>query len=162
MTDGLTPEFEEIDIEYLWEDDSTDYRRVPPTKPEHPNVATLVQTVFTEGQNLVTSQVQLLKLKVQATGKKLGIGIAMMAVGAILAFYLIWWVFHTIELGIAHALPDWAASLIVAGILLLLIAILVVVGMKMAKKASEEKPDVQGFQTDIEVVKDALKEGKSK
>lgn len=160
MTDSSTPEFEEISVDEIWAETPSNSKRVPPVKPEHPSISNLVQSVVAEGKTLVTSQVQLFKLKGQTTGKKLAIGIALILAALVLVFYMIGWVFRSIELALAVALPGWAASLIVVGILLVLIVILVLVGVAIAKKATADKPTAEGFQTDIDVVKEAVKEGK--
>lgn len=160
MTSEPTPEFDYVEVDDIWDDEPHRPRRAAPSRPERPSIVDLVQSVISEGQTLVSSQIQLFKLKAQAAGKKLGIGIGMVVVAVILAFYLIWWMFHTIEVALSHALPDWASSLIVLGLIIILMVGLILAGVQLAKKANEEKPDVKGLQTDLNAVKNAVKEGK--
>lgn len=160
MTSGTTPEFEEISVDEIWDDDSRSSRRVPPTKPVHPSIVELVQTVISEGQTLITSQIQLLKMKGQTTGKKIAIATGLILTALVLVFYMIGWLLRTIELALANVLPGWAASLIVAGILLVAIIVLVLIGVNVVKRAVADKPTAEGFQTDLDVVKEAVKEGK--
>lgn len=162
MTSGTTPEWEEISIEEIWEDEPSAPRRVPPVKPKRPSVPQLVQTVIGEGQTLLKSQFDLLMIKVKRTSKVLAIGIGMVAAALIFVFYLLWWIFHTVEIALTYVLPAWAASLIVVGILLALIIALALIGVRLAKKAGQEKPNVEGLQTDFEALKDAVKEGKDR
>ena len=160
MTSDTTPEFEEISVDEIWAESSRTSGRIPPTRPEHPSIVDLVQTVLAEGQTLVTSQIQLLKMKGQTTGKKLAMGAVLIVAALVLVFYMMGWLLRTVELALAGPLPDWAAALIVAGILLLLIVTLLLVGYMVIKKATADKPSVEGFQTDLDVVKEAVKEGK--
>lgn len=162
MSNDSPDEFEEVIIEEFWEEPARSSRRTPPTKPDHPSLSGLVQTVIEEGRALVMAQVELFKIKAKAAGAKLGASIGLFVAALILVFYFLWWTFHTIEVAIAVALPQWAASLIVWALLLIAIAVLVLVGVKLAKRASEEAPTVDGFAEDIASLKEAVQEGKER
>lgn len=161
MTDESSPEFEEVFIEEFWTEPGAGARRIPPTKPERPSIPLLVRTGIDEGRALLTAQLELFKLKAKAAGTKLGIGVGLIAGALLLLLYFVWWIFHTAELGLAHAVPDWAASLIVLGILLILIVVFVLVGIQLAKKAVQEAPRGEGIPEDVKAAMVAVEEGKN-
>lgn len=115
--------------------------------------ATLSQQITT----IVNGEIELNKLKVKNVIKRAGVGGALLAVGGLIALYLLGWVFHTIELAIAVALPHWAAALITSGILCVLLAILAVSGILLIKKGSSHMPDPKAeLSKDVNALKKGL------
>ncbi len=161
MTDESSPEFEEVFVEEFWVEPGSGARRTAPVRPKHPSIPLLVQTAIEEGRAMVTGQIELFKLRAKAAGVKLGFGVGLLAGAVLLLLYFVWWAFHTAELGLAHAVPDWAASLIVWGILLVLIIVFVVIGVRLAKEAVDEAPRGEAIPEDIEAVMKAVEEGKN-
>lgn len=126
-----------------------------PERP--PSVGTLFATLSSQVSTLVQGEIELTKTKATAFFKKVGSGGALLAVAAVLALYLLGWIFHTVELAIAVALPQWAASLIVVGILLLVIAVLALVGGKLIQKGQKDTPKPQvGLKEDVTAFKKGL------
>ncbi len=162
MSDESSPEFEEVFVEEFWVEPGSGARRTAPVRPERPSIPLLVQTGIEEGKAMVTAQIELFKLKAKAAGVKLGFGVGLVAGAVLLLLYFVWWAFHTAELGLAHAVPDWAASLIVWGILLVLIIVFVVIGVKLARDAVDEAPRGEAVSEDIEAVMTAVEEGTNK
>lgn len=106
---------------------------------------------------LVQGEIELTKTKATAFLKKVGAGGALLAVGGFLGLYLLWWIFHTIEVAIAVALPAWAAALIVTGLITVVIAVLVLVGLKLIERGKEHTPTPQvGLQQDVDAFKKGL------
>ena len=106
---------------------------------------------------LIQGEIELTKTKATAFLKKVGAGGSLIALAAFLALYLLGWVFHTIEVAIAVALPAWAAALIVTALIALVIAILVLVGVKLIKKGQEHTPSPQvGLQQDVDAFRKGL------
>ncbi|MDT3766491.1 phage holin family protein [Gleimia hominis] len=125
-----------------------DTRPTPPvavvnTTQSRPN--TSIGELFGELSNQITSlirgEIELTKLKATSTVKKAGLGAGLLAGGAVFGLFMLGWIFRTIEKAIALALPEWAAALIVVGILLVITLILVLVGIQALKKGMAEKPD---------------------
>lgn len=130
------------------------------TEPQRPaSMGELFSALSTQVTTLVNGEIELNKLKVKNFAKKFGAGGALLALAAVFALYLLAWVFHTIELAIAVALPAWAASLITTVILLLIVAVLAAVGASLLGKSQADVPDPKdGLTRDI----DALKKGLGK
>lgn len=125
--------------------------------PAEPSIGNLVGLAIDQGKTLVSTQIELVKVKAIRAGKKFGAGAALAAVAGILLFYLLFWLLRTVELAFALIVPAWAAALITAGILLLLIVILVLVGVLLINKGSKDVPDVSGeFEADVTAVKEGL------
>ena len=124
-----------------------------------PTIGELFATLSAQLTTLVRGEIELTKTKATAFLGKIGMGGGLLAGGAVFALFMLGWIFHTIELGIAQALPRWAASLIVVGILLIIVLILALVGVSALKKAKEDTPAPQeGLKDDV----DALKKGLGK
>ncbi len=127
--------------------------------PEKVGIVSLVGLAVDQGKTLLTTQVELLKLKAGQAAKKFGAGAGFAIVALILVFYLIFWIFRTVEMLFLLIVPAWAAALITAGILLLLIILLLSIAGLLIKKATKDVPDVpEQIQSDV----DAVKEGFSK
>lgn len=124
-----------------------------------PTIGELFATLSAQLTTLVRGEIELTKTKATAFLGKIGMGGGLLAGAAVFALFMLGWFFHTIELGIAQALPRWAASLIVVGILLIIVLILALVGVSALKKAKEDTPAPQeGLKDDV----DALKKGLGK
>ncbi len=111
---------------------------------------------------LPTLIVQLLKdelenLKRELTSRlaKLGIGVGLLVAAGLFAFFALAVLIAAAVLGLATVLPAWLAALIVAGVLLLLVAILALVGIGSIKKGAPPVPEdaITSIKKDINVVK---------
>lgn len=117
----------------------------------------LVKVVIAQFKNLLQAEVALLKAKATQFGKTFAAAIAFFAVAIFMAIYLLWWLFHSVELAFALIVPEWAAALITSGILLVLIIICGLVGVAFAKNSRREVPAVaETVETDTKVVKEGL------
>ncbi|MDN5964054.1 MAG: phage holin family protein [Actinomyces sp.] len=106
---------------------------------------------------LIQGEIELTKTKATTFLKKVGAGASLIGLGAILGLYLLGWVFHTIEVAIAVALPAWAAALIVTALIAVVIAVLVLVGVKLIRKGQEHTPAPQvGLQQDVDAFRKGL------
>lgn len=126
-----------------------------PERP--PSLGTLFATLSAQVSTLVQGEIELTKTKAATFFKKVGSGGALLALAGILGLYLLGWIFHTVELAIAVALPHWAASLIVVGILLLVIAVLALIGIMLIQKGQKDTPKPQvGLKHDVTAFKKGL------
>lgn len=129
--------------------------KVAKTRPA--SMGELFATLSSQIATLVNGEIELNKLKAKNFVKKIGVGGVLLAVAAVFTLYLLGWVFHTVEVAIAIALPAWAASLITTGILLLIVLILALVGASFLKKSQADKPDPKEHITrDINALKKGL------
>lgn len=124
--------------------------------PPHVPVVELINQLIVLVQELIAGQVALFKVKVKKAVKKLGAGAVLVALGALFGLYLLFWVFRSIEMLLALAVAPWAASLLTALIILLLLILFVSVGAALLKRGSREIPDVPN---EVKVDVDAVKEG---
>lgn len=104
---------------------------------------------------LLKDELENLKRELTARLAKLGIGIGLFVVAALLAFFALATLVAAAVLGLATVLPGWAAALIVAGALLLLAIILVLGGVASLKKGLPPIPEdaITSIKKDINVVK---------
>lgn len=131
--------------------------KAPAPEDRPPKIGSLLATLSGQVTTLVEGEIELTKRRAVEFFKKTGVGGVLIAVGAFLALYLLWWIFHTIEVAIAAALPAWAASLIVVALILIVIAVLVAVGIAMIKKGQADKPEPgKGIKADMEALKKGL------
>lgn len=104
---------------------------------------------------LLKDEIENLKRELTARLAKLGIGVGLFVVAALLAFFALATLIAAAVLGLATVLPAWAAALIVAGALLLLAVILVLIGVSSIKKGMPIVPEdaITSIKKDINTVK---------
>lgn len=106
---------------------------------------------------LVSGEIELNKVKAKNYIRKLGAGAVFLTLAGIFSLYLLAWVFHSIELALALALPAWAASLITTALLLFIVAFLVMVGTALLSKRKSSVPDPKaGINDSIDAFKKGL------
>lgn len=129
-----------------------------PTEEGQPLPVLLKSAVF-EAVDLAKAELELVKAKAIQSGKKLAVGIAFFAVAAFMGIFLLWWLFHSVELAFALILPGWAASLITAGILLVLALFFVLLGGVFIKVARKDAPPVHEIvESNAEIVKEGFEQ----
>lgn len=125
--------------------------------PPRQTVPELVNQLITLGSELITAQIDLIKVKVKNAVKKMGAGAVLVIIGASFGLYLIFWFFHSIELLLALVVAPWAAALITTGIILLLLILFLAIGAMLLKRGSGDIPDVPSeVKVDVEAVKEGL------
>ena len=90
--------------------------------------------------SLVALNIELAKLEGKQKAAALGVAGALAAVAAALLFYGIGFALAAAAAGLAEALSLWLSLLIVAGAIFLLAAILGLLAIRFAKKASPPEP----------------------
>ncbi len=127
------------------------------TTASRPNLGNLVSKLSDQVQALVKGEIELAKVKATNMAKRSGVGIALLVVAGVLALYMLGFLFGAVAEALVLAVPMWAAKLIVAGILLVLVAILALVGKASLQKGIADKPDPQaGIKEGIAAVKKGL------
>jgi hypothetical protein len=115
----------------------------------------LVSEISEQAARLVRAEIDLAKAEITGRAQQLGVGAALVAVGGVLALYLL-------AAGIALTIivldlwvDLWLAALIVCVLLLIVIAILVLIGINRIKAGSPPTPAkaIEGVQEDIATVK---------
>lgn len=121
-----------------------------------PTIGELFAQLSDQVQTLVKGEIALVKAKVQGLVSKMGTGVALLVVALVVALYMIGVALHAAVLGFSRVMPDWAAALTVAGILLLIVVICALTGVALIKKGLNSVPNPQeNLKKDV----DAMKKG---
>jgi hypothetical protein len=104
---------------------------------------------------LVKDEIEGLKREITSRLAKLGVGAALFVVAALLAFFALAVLIAAAVLGLATVFAPWLAALIVAGTLLVIVAILVLVGVSSIKKGIPPIPEesVDSLKKDVNAIK---------
>ena len=89
---------------------------------------------------LVKAELTNIKLEVTAKAKKIGIGVALFAVAAAIAFFALGVLIAAAVLGLATVLPGWLSALIVAVALLLIAGVCVFIGIRKISSGAPPLP----------------------
>jgi pilus assembly protein TadC len=110
-----------------------------PAGTDEPSIGTLVQSAMADMSTLIRSEIELAKTEVTRSAKKAAIGGGSFgAAGVLLAFAGFFFFIFLAEL-LAIWLPQWAAFLIVFGLLVIAAAIAGFIGMRIVKRI--DKPE---------------------
>lgn len=132
---------------------------LPGSSSEQTSIGTLVGRLSEQLSRLVRAEIASAKAELSAKAKSLGIGIALVVVGAVLALYALGFLLYAGVAGLSNVVPVWLAALIVGVVLLILTALLALVGLKLLKKGSPPSPEitVKSIKDDVAAVKEGLK-----
>lgn len=97
--------------------------------------------VVGRARSVARLQVELALLEIKKKLARIGIGVGLGAGAALLALYLVGFLLAAAAAGLALVVPLWASLLIVAGVLLLLIALLVWLAMRSFKAGVPPIPE---------------------
>ncbi|MES2093612.1 MAG: phage holin family protein [Actinomycetota bacterium] len=103
----------------------------------------------------VKNEIEQLKGELVAKLKHAGIGIGLFAGAGFVAFFAFAVLVTAAVLAFATILPGWLAALIVAGILLVIVAILVLVGLGQVKQGIPPAPTetIKSVKKDVKAIK---------
>ncbi len=112
---------------------------------------------------LVKSELEQLKTELMRKAKHAGIGVGLMVVAGVFAFFATGVFVAAAVLGLAVVLPAWLAALIVAVVLLLLAAALIAIGVNQLQRGTPPVPTetLESVQRDVRVIKGTVKRGTS-
>ena len=129
----------------------------PPEAPRdaEPTLGRLVHDLSQQLPGLIRSELRLAQAEMAEKGKRAGVGIGMFSAAGLLAFFAVAALVATAILGLAHAVPDWLAALIVALVLLAGAGIVALMGKKQVTEATPPVPEhaIEGVKEDIATVK---------
>ncbi len=107
---------------------------------------------------LIKSELEQLKRELLRKLKHAGIGIGLLAVAAVFAFFATGVLTAAAILGLAVVLPGWLAALIVAAVLLVFVAVFVLLGVRELGKGSPEPTEtISSIKRDVRVIKGTTK-----
>ncbi|QEE62434.1 phage holin family protein [Salinibacterium sp. dk2585] len=104
---------------------------------------------------LVTAEIEQLKAEMTAKLKALGIGGGLIAAAAVVLLFMVGVLLTAAVLALALVMPGWAAALIVAGVLLIVAAILGWIGYTKLKSGIPPMPEatIESVKRDVDVVR---------
>lgn len=112
---------------------------------------------------LVTAEIEQLKAELTAKFKALGVGAGLIAGAAVVLLFMVGVLLTAAVLALSLVMPGWAAALLVAGVLLIVAAILAWVGYVRLKRGMPPYPveTIESIRTDIDAVRGIGKRGTS-
>ncbi|UOE43568.1 phage holin family protein [Agromyces larvae] len=123
-----------------------------PTEDER-SLFTLIGELPDRVSTLVRAEIDQIKAELSYKAKHFGIGAGLMVVAAFVGIFLLGTLIATGILALALVMPPWAAALTVSGILLLIIAILVWIGIVSFKRGAEPLESIESLKRDVDMVK---------
>ncbi|WP_285114653.1 phage holin family protein [Leifsonia sp. fls2-241-R2A-40a] len=119
------------------------------------SVAQLVTDLPRQLVELLTAELNHLKAEFAEKAKYAGVGIGLFAGAAFLLFFAFGTLVAAAILGIAVALPGWAAALIVFGALVVIAVVLALIGVRSLKKMDGVAPSqtIDSIKEDVDAVK---------
>ena len=112
-----------------------------PTQEAEHGVGPAAKQVAEHASSLARLELELALLEVKLKVAALGIGIGMLLAAAIFGLFGLGFGLAAGAAALALVLPTWAALLIVFGVLVLLAAVLLLVGLKAIKKGAPPVPE---------------------
>ncbi|MFP3467323.1 phage holin family protein [Leifsonia sp. SIMBA_070] len=119
------------------------------------SLAQLISDLPTLFVGLLKAELNHLKAEFAGKAKYAGVGIGLLAVAALLLFYGLGALIAAAILGIAVALPAWAAALIVFGALVVIAVVLALIGIRSFKKMDGVAPSqtIDSIKEDADALK---------
>ena len=103
--------------------------------------------------DLFRQEIENLKQELVDKVKHAGVGAGLLAGAGVIALFFLGTLILAGIYGLATVLPMWASALIVAGALLLIIAILVLVGLAQLKASKKPIETIDSMKTDVQVIR---------
>jgi hypothetical protein len=97
--------------------------------------------VTRRARSVAQLQVQLALQEIKQKLARIGIGVGLAVAAALVALYAIGFLFAAAAVGLADAVPLWAALLIVGGVLLLITTILLLVAIRLFRSNAPPVPE---------------------
>lgn len=102
---------------------------------------TLISDLPGQVSELVRAELALLKAEVLGKLKQAGIGVAFLFVAAVVLLLFVGVLLTAAVLALSLVMPGWLAALVVAFVLLIVIAVLVLLGIRSIKRAMPPVPE---------------------
>jgi len=125
------------------------------TRAKKKSLFELVGDLPTLVRELVRGEIELLKTEIIGKLKTAGIGVALIAVAAVVLLLFVGVLLTAAILALSLVMPGWLAALVVAFALLIVIGILVLVGYRAIKKAMPPLPEqaIDSLKRDVRVIR---------
>jgi predicted phage tail protein len=115
----------------------------------------LIADVPTLVGQLIRDELDQIKKELVGKLKALGIGVGLFAAAAFFGFFLFAVLLTAAILGLSVVFPGWLSALIVAGVLLVIIVVLVLVGLSRVKRGVPPMPEdsIKSVKNDVRAIK---------
>lgn len=130
--------------------------------PRQRPAAELVRDLSTQVSTLVRQEMELAKVELTAKGKEAGKGAGMFGGAGLLALYGVGALVAAAIIGLASAIPDWLAAIVVAVVLFAVAGILALMGKKHTQKAVPPAPQqtISSVKEDVRFTKEHVQEAR--
>lgn len=125
------------------------------TTEERRSLGSLISSLPGLVTDLLKAEFTNLQREIVGKLKAIGIGVAFFVVAAVLAFFMLGVLLAAAVLGFATIMPGWAAALTVAGIILLAVIVLVLLGVNRLKHGVPPAPTetIESVKDDVRAIK---------
>lgn len=125
------------------------------TTEERRSLGSLISSLPGLVTDLLKAEFTNLQREIVGKLKAIGIGVAFFVVAAVLAFFMLGVLLAAAVLGFATIMPGWAAALTVAGIILVVIIVLVLIGVNRLKHGVPPAPTetIESVKDDVRAIK---------
>lgn len=120
---------------------------------ERKSLFTLIGELPDVVTRLVQAEIARIRAELAYKAKNMAVGVALIIVAATISLYLIGTLIVAGIFALALIVPAWAAALLVAGVLLILIAGLVVGAIGAFRRAGQDAGLAAGLREDVDIVK---------
>ncbi|TXK18824.1 phage holin family protein [Homoserinibacter sp. GY 40078] len=133
------------------------------TKPRKRSLIDLLTALPQQVQELVQREIDLVKAELIAKLKALGTGAGLLVGALVVLLFFIGVLLTLAIIGLSYVMPDWAAALVVAGVLLIVAVILGLVGYRTLMRGIPPVPTeaIESIRKDIHAVRGVGKRGGS-
>ncbi|MXP20136.1 phage holin family protein [Gordonia sp. HNM0687] len=127
--------------------------------PQDLSTVQLVERLQHQTTTLVKTEIRDALDEVKTKSTRLGVGVGVSGVGALLLFFALATFVAAAVLGLANAVDPWLSAVIVGAILLVIGAIVAAIGARRAKAAVPPAPQhtAASVQRDVDTVKEHLR-----
>jgi hypothetical protein len=130
---------------------------------EQRSISELLQQLTEQTSRLAQKEIELAKAEMEAKGRRIGIGAGAFSGAGLLALLGLGALTAAAILGLATAVEDWLAALIVAVVYLAIAGVLALIGRSKVEEATPPLPEqtLASVKKDVEVTKQKAKEGRA-
>lgn len=134
----------------------------PESRPEERSISELLQNLTEQTTRLAQKETELAKAEMTAKGKQIGIGAGAFSAAGLLGIFALAALTTAVILGLATAMEDWLAALIVAVVYALIAGVLALIGRSRVQAAAPPVPEraKQSVKQDTRQTKEKAKEGR--
>jgi membrane protein len=135
----------------------------PDSRSDERSISELLQSLTEQSTRLAQKEVELAKAEMTVKGKRLGIGAGAFSAAGLLGLFALAGLTTAAILGLATAIEDWLAALIVAVVYALIAGVLALVGRSKVQAATPPVPEraTESVKEDIRQTKEKAKEGRA-